>query len=61
MPRVGLEPKIPVSERTKAFHALNCAVTVIVHDCSVVHFRMLVVSGIKKRFQMRYNNDSVNY
>jgi hypothetical protein len=29
MPRVGLEPTIPVFKRTKTVHALDCAVTVI--------------------------------
>jgi hypothetical protein len=29
MPQVGLEPKIPVFEREKAFHALDHVATVI--------------------------------
>jgi hypothetical protein len=29
MPRVGFDPTIPVSERAKKFHALQCAATVI--------------------------------
>jgi formylmethanofuran dehydrogenase subunit E len=29
MPRVGFEPTIPVFERAKTFHALDCAATAI--------------------------------
>jgi hypothetical protein len=42
MPRVGFEPTIPVFERAKTVHALDCAAIVIGEDilyCILISFR----------------------
>jgi hypothetical protein len=36
MPRVGFEPTIPVFERAKTVHAVDCAATVIGFQSSLV-------------------------
>jgi hypothetical protein len=38
MPRVGIEPTIPVFERAKTFHALDLSATVISYYLLIISF-----------------------
>jgi hypothetical protein len=53
MPRLGFEPPIPVFERTKTFHALDCAAVVIgiikLHDVAYMRYCGMVVNSELER------------
>jgi hypothetical protein len=48
--RVGFEPTIPVLERTKTFHSLDCA-TAVIH-CNLLSYAYLV--GTQWRGWLKY-------